>query len=86
MPRIQDDATRRAVTRGFNIVTAEYFAKLDDRLTPAAIIPMFTPEEAIEELEFVTKQLGSKVGMFGSASPAACRAPRTSIPTWRASP
>jgi hypothetical protein len=27
---------------------------------------MHTPEEAIEELEFVTKQLGSKVGMFGS--------------------
>src|SRR5206468_12060232 len=37
-----------------------------DRMTPAAIIPMHTPEEAIEELEFVTKQLGSKVGMFGS--------------------
>jgi len=67
IPRHQDDATRRAVARGFNIVTAEYFAKLDDRLTPAAIIPMFTPQEAIEELEFVTKQLGSKVGMFGGA-------------------
>lgn len=65
IPRIQDDATRRAVVRGFNIVTAEYFDKLGDRLTPAAIIPMFTPEEAIEELEFATKQLGSKVGMFG---------------------
>jgi hypothetical protein len=35
-------------------------------MTPAAIIPMHTPDEAIEELEFVTKQLGSKVGMFGS--------------------
>ena len=51
--------------RGFNIVTAEYFAKLADRLTPAAVIPMCTPEEAIEELEFCTKQLGAKVGMFG---------------------
>ncbi len=67
IPRLQDDATRRAVVRGFNIVTAEYFDKLGDRLTPAAIIPMFTPEEAIEELEFVTKQLGAKVGMFGGA-------------------
>ena len=38
-------------------------------MTPAAIIPMHTPEEAIEELEFVTKQLGSKVGMFGSGMP-----------------
>ena len=69
IPRLQDDATRRAVARGFNIVTAEYFAKLDDRLTPAAVIPMFTPEEAIEELEFCVKQLGSKVGMFGGAFP-----------------
>src|ERR1700730_10895790 len=66
IPRIPDDETRRAVVRGFNIVTAEYFAKLSDRLTPAAVIPMFTPDEAIAELEFATKQLGSKVGMFGS--------------------
>ena len=61
IPRIADDETRRAVIRGFNIVTAEYFEKLADRLTPAAVIPMHTPEEAIAELEFVTKQLGSKV-------------------------
>jgi predicted TIM-barrel fold metal-dependent hydrolase len=66
IPRIADDETRRAVIRGFNIVTAEYFEKLADRLTPAAVIPVYTPEEAIEELEFCTKQLGSKVGMFGS--------------------
>src|SRR6266853_5166853 len=66
IPRIADDETRRAVIRGFNIVTADYFAKLSDRLTPAAVIPMHTPEEAIAELEFVTKELGSKVCMFGS--------------------
>jgi predicted TIM-barrel fold metal-dependent hydrolase len=69
IPRIADDETRRAVIRGFNIVTAEYFAKLSDRLTPAAVIPMHTPEEAIAELEFVTKQLGAKVGMFGASFP-----------------
>ncbi len=66
IPRIADDATRRAVIRGFNIVTAEYFSGLGDRLTPAAVIPMHDPEEAIAELEYVTKQLGAKVGMFGS--------------------
>src|SRR5256714_3142509 len=65
--RIEDDETRRAVVRGFNIVTADYFRDLSDRLTPAAVIPMHTPEEAIAELEFVTKQLGAKVGMFGSS-------------------
>ena len=66
IPRIADDETRRAVIHGFNIVTAEYFEKLADRLTPAAVIPMHTPEEAIAELEFATKQLGAKVFMFGS--------------------
>src|SRR5438309_9282791 len=66
LPRIQDDAARRAVIRAYNIVSADYFKGLGDRLTPAAIIPMHSPDEAIAELEFVTKQLGSKVGMFGS--------------------
>ena len=69
LPRIKDDETRRAVIRAYNIVSAEYFEKLSDRMTPAAIIPMHTPEEAIAELDFTTKQLGSKVGMFGSAFP-----------------
>src|SRR5262245_34701142 len=67
IPRIADTETRRAVIRGFNIVTAEYFKGLEDRLTPVAVIPMHSPEEAIDELEFCTKQLGSKAGMFGSS-------------------
>ena len=37
-----------------------------------AVIPMRIPEEATEELEFATRQLGSKVGMFGS-----CQRPLT---------
>ena len=65
-PRIRDDAARRAVIRAYNVVSADYFSGLGDRLTPAAIIPMHTPDEAIAELEFVTRELGSKVGMFGS--------------------
>ncbi len=63
--RIADDATRRAVVRGFNIVTHDYFKDLSDRLTPAAVIPVNTPEEAIEELTFVTQQLWAKVCMLG---------------------
>jgi len=66
LPRINDDGTRRAVIRAHNIVTADSFHNLSDRMTPAAIIPMHTPEEAIAELEYVTRELGSKVGMFGS--------------------
>ena len=41
--------------RAYNIVSADYFRAFSDRMTPAAIIPMHTPEEAIEELEFVTR-------------------------------
>ena len=77
LPRIKDDATRRAVIRAYNIVSADYFRDFSDRMTPAAVIPMHTPEEAIEELEFVTKELGSKVGMFGS------NLPRPARPPWR---
>ena len=77
LPRIKDDETRRAVIRAYNIVSADYFHDLGDRMTPAAIIPMHHPEEAIAELEFVTSQLGSKVGMFGSGM----RAPGRRAPT-----
>jgi predicted TIM-barrel fold metal-dependent hydrolase len=66
LPRIGDDDTRRAVIRAHNVVTADAFHDLSDRMTPAAIIPMHTPEEAIAELEYVTRELGAKVGMFGS--------------------
>jgi predicted TIM-barrel fold metal-dependent hydrolase len=69
LPRIKDDAARRAVIRAYNIVSAGYFKDLSDRMTPAAIIPMHHPDEAIAELDFVTRELGSKVGMFGSAMP-----------------
>ena len=37
IPRIADDATRRAVIRGFNIVTFDFFKGLEDRLTPVAV-------------------------------------------------
>jgi predicted TIM-barrel fold metal-dependent hydrolase len=69
LPKISDDETRRAVIRAYNIVSAEYFRDLSDRMTPAAIIPMHSPDEAIAELEYATKQLGSKAGMFGSVLP-----------------
>ena len=67
--RIPDDETRRATCRGYNIVAAEYFAKLGDRLTPVAAIPTHTPDEAIAELEFVVRQLGAKVCMLASGIP-----------------
>ena len=68
VPRITDDAQRRAACRAFNVYTADCFRDFADRMTPAAIIPVHTPDEAIEELEHAT-QLGFKVAMFGSLVP-----------------
>src|SRR6058998_1754180 len=64
--RLQDTKMRRAICRAYNVFTAEQFRPYSDRIIPAAIIPMYTPEEAIEELEFVSRQLGTKVVMLGS--------------------
>jgi predicted TIM-barrel fold metal-dependent hydrolase len=68
VPRITDDTQRRAACRAFNVYTADCFRDFADRMTPAAIIPVHTPDEAIEELEHAT-QLGFKVAMFGSLVP-----------------
>jgi predicted TIM-barrel fold metal-dependent hydrolase len=63
--RMVDDRQRRAICRAYNVFTAEQFKGLGDRIIPAAIIPMYTPDEAIEEIEFSVKQLGYKVVMVG---------------------
>ncbi|HEV8615566.1 MAG TPA: amidohydrolase family protein [Methylomirabilota bacterium] len=63
--RMQDTRLRRAICRAYNVFAAEQFRDYADRIIPAAIIPMYTPEEAIEELEFASRQLGYKVVMIG---------------------
>jgi predicted TIM-barrel fold metal-dependent hydrolase len=63
--RLPPERLRRAICRAYNVFTAEQFRPLNDRIIPAAIIPMYTPEEAIEELEFASRQLGYKVIMMG---------------------
>ncbi len=64
--RLPDAAVRQATCRAYNTFTASYFHDFADRLTPAAVIPMFTPDEAIAELQYVTRELGLKVIMMGS--------------------
>ncbi len=63
--RMQDTRLRRAICRAYNVFTADQFRGLEDRIIPAAIIPMYTPEEAVEEIEFASRQLGYKVIMVG---------------------
>src|SRR6266478_1862094 len=66
VPFISNDEVRRAACRAFNTFAAEQFAPYADRLTPAAVVPMNTPAEAIEELEHVAKTLKLKVVVMAS--------------------
>ncbi len=62
----EDTEVRRVTARAFNVFSAEHFADVADRMTPAAVIPMHTPEEAIAELEHAVGELGLKVVLMAS--------------------
>lgn len=66
LPRLTDPQQRKAACRAFNIFVAEHFAPYATRMTPVTAIPTYTPDEAIEELEFVKNELGLKAVMLGS--------------------
>ena len=64
LPGMADEELRRASARAFNTCYADLFGEFSDRLTPAAVIPMHTPEEAIDELEHAVNELGLKVAVI----------------------
>jgi predicted TIM-barrel fold metal-dependent hydrolase len=66
---IPEDEIRRATCRAFNLYIAREFGEFSDRMTPAAAIPMHAPQEAIDELEYVVKELGLKVVVMTSMVP-----------------
>ncbi|MBW4596576.1 MAG: amidohydrolase [Brasilonema angustatum HA4187-MV1] len=59
-PQIKNEEMRRAVCRAANLYHADIFRAYSDRLTPIATIPLNTPQEGIEELEYAVKELGLK--------------------------
>ena len=61
LPGMVDEELRCASARALNLYYADHFRGLEDRLTPAAVIPMHTPAEAIRELEYAVNELGFKV-------------------------
>jgi predicted TIM-barrel fold metal-dependent hydrolase len=61
---LRDDELRRTVSRAFNMYHADLFREFSDRMTPVAVIPMHTPEEAISELNFVVNELRMRVVML----------------------
>lgn len=66
LPRVNDEEARVAACRAFNIYCAELFEPFKDRMTPAAVIPMHSPEEALGELDHAVNELGLKVVMLNS--------------------
>ncbi|MBM4257659.1 MAG: amidohydrolase [Deltaproteobacteria bacterium] len=64
--QIADEEVRRAAARAVNKMKAEMFAGYTDRLLPVATIPMHTPQEAVEELEYAVRKLGLRAIMMAS--------------------
>ena len=61
----QDDAElRRASARAINQHNAEVFRGLGDRMIPVAVVPMTTPEEALDELDHAVGELGFRAVMM----------------------
>ncbi len=59
-PTFADEEIRRAACRALNAYHADVYREYSDRMTPVAVIPAHTPQEAIEELEYAVNDLGFK--------------------------
>jgi len=66
MVHIGDEELRRAACRALNVFHADTFREYADRMTPVAAIPMHTPTEAIEEMEYAVGHLGMKAIVMAS--------------------
>jgi predicted TIM-barrel fold metal-dependent hydrolase len=84
-----DEEVRRAACRGLNDYYADHWMGHPDRMTPVAIIPMFTPQEALEELDYAVTRRGFKAVMLPSYVKRPIRAivervPEAARHAWRA--
>ncbi|RZJ22116.1 MAG: amidohydrolase [Acinetobacter sp.] len=70
-----NDDLRRTLTRAVNHYHADIYRPYADRLTPVAAIPLHSPEEGIEELEYAVNTLGLKTALI----PGAIRRPVKAI-------
>jgi predicted TIM-barrel fold metal-dependent hydrolase len=68
-----DEELRRAAARALNTYYARVFAEYRDRLEPVAIIPTFTPDEAVAELDYAIGTLGLKAAVMSGTVPRTVR-------------
>jgi hypothetical protein len=66
--RLEDPELRRICCRAVNLYQTELFKGCEQQLLPVAVIPMATPEEAIEELEYAVTALGYRTVVLASGS------------------
>ncbi len=62
---LDDEELRRALARACNRYYASCYSEYGDRLLPVGVIPTYSPEEAIAELEYATNDLGLRGFLFG---------------------
>jgi predicted TIM-barrel fold metal-dependent hydrolase len=62
---LDDDELRCTLARACNRYSAECFGEYADRLLPVAVVPNYTPEEALAELDHAVGVLGLKPVLFG---------------------
>jgi predicted TIM-barrel fold metal-dependent hydrolase len=55
---------RRVVIRAHNRMAADLFRKHSAIMTPAALVPTYTPDEAMDEVDFAVRELGFKTVMI----------------------
>ncbi len=61
-----DDEIRTVACRAVNVYLTDALEGLADRMTPVAVIPTHTPEEAMVELDHAVLELGFKAVMLNS--------------------
>jgi predicted TIM-barrel fold metal-dependent hydrolase len=59
-PNFPDEDMRLACSRAYNQYINDCYKPFADRMTPAAVIPCHTPDEAVGELRHVRNKLGMK--------------------------
>jgi len=67
MPRIPEAELRVACCRAVNQYLARATSEYRDRMTPVAMIPTGTPQEAIDELEYAVHALGYRAIMIDNS-------------------
>lgn len=65
-PQFADEELRRVGCRAYNTYIADAYRPFASRMTPAAVIPCHTPDEAIEEMRHCVRELGMKVVVLRS--------------------